>query len=346
MPHETVMAILAGGQGKRLWPLSNVERPKQFAPLFAGRSMLQLTFARAAGVVGAQAVYLIGNARYEELYRRQLPQLGEENLILEPAGRGTAPAVTLAALIGSRVAPGAVVVTIPADHVIPQPAEWVEAIRASVEFARAQDYLVCLGSPPSRGKTKFGYLVTGEVLGGTGAHPVKSVDRFVEKPDFATLDDLISSGACLRNMGTLAFRPDVLEVEMERFAPDTYRLVAGAVGEAKEALQEAYEEIVPSSVDEAILQHSDRVAVTEAHVESADGGDFVTLGDALGRDDNGNASLGRVVAVEATDNTVLAPDILVALVGVSGLVVVVEGDHILVCPAEETQRIREISENN
>jgi len=342
--HDAVIVILAGGAGKRLWPLSTAERPKQFAPLFAGRSMLQLTFARAAEVAGADAVYLVGNAQHADLYLDQLPRLARENLILEPVGRGTAAAVALAAVVCARTAPRAVVATIPSDHVIPDSAEWVESLRTALDFARDGGYLVCLGTPPRRGESKFGYLVAGETLGGTALHPVKSVRRFVEKPDVATLDDLVESGSCLRNTGIIAFRPELLISEMEQLAPDTYRPIAEAMDVSQEALQRAYAAISTRSADEAILQRTKRIAVTLGRAEITDAGDFRTLGDALGRDDQGNAFVGRVVAVDSIENTVVAPGVTVALVGVSGLVVVVEGDHILVCPADETQRIKEISE--
>lgn len=343
---DDVIAILAGGIGKRLWPLSTADRPKQFVPLFAGKSMLQLTFERAANLVGAGSVYLVGNAQHEDYYRNQLPDLPPERLFLEPEGRGTAAALALAATRFAEMMPGTVVATLPSDHVIPDADEWQAALRTALEFARANDALVCLGAPAKRRQTKFGYMVTGSVLGGTREHPVKAVQRFVEKPDAAALDDLVASGTCVRNMGTLVFRPEVLKAEMTRLAPDTYGPIAAAQGKPGGALQKAYEKIPPGSIDDTVLSRSKRVAVATGQILSADAGDFVSLGDALGRDESGNASVGRVVSVDASDNTVFADDVTVALVGVSGLVVVVEGDHILVCPAGETQRIKEISENS
>ena len=346
MSTDSVIAILAGGLGKRLWPLSSEDRPKQFLPLFQGRSMLQQTFERAAEVVGQDAIFLIGVARHESIYRDQLPHLGRQNLILEPTGRGTAAAVALATIVCSRAAPGASVATIPSDHIIPDPGQWMGAVRAGLDFAAHNERLVCLGTSPRAGETKFGYLVVGEIIGEEAGHPIREVMRFVEKPDSEELDALIVSGSCIRNMGTLMFRPQFLKDEMWRFAPQIIKPITDALEAVGQDLSQAYEALPSVSIDVAVLQQSQRVAVVLGEISSADAGDFVTLGDAIGRDDDGNAVVGRVVTVDANDNTVFADDVTVALVGVSDLVVVVEGDRILVCPAGETQRIKQISDNS
>jgi mannose-1-phosphate guanylyltransferase/mannose-6-phosphate isomerase len=343
--HDAVIVILAGGMGRRLWPLSTAERPKQFVPLFAGKSMLQNTFERAAAVVGADAVLLVGNLHHRDLYVEQLPELLTENLILEPEGRGTAAALALTVAICAEAAPGAAIATIPSDHVIPKPAEWIEAVRTGLDFARDNELVVCLGATPRPGETKFGYVIAGETIGGSQSHPVKMVRQFHEKPDAATLEDLMSRGSCLRNMGTLLFQPRVLASEMERLAPAIYSRISESANDSPAMLERAYAEVPTGSIDELVLQRSERLAVVSGRIESTDAGDFASLGDAVGRDDRGNASTGRVISVDSSNNTVFSDNATVALVGVSGLVVVVEGDRILVCPAEESQRIKEISED-
>lgn len=308
--------------------------------------MLQQTFERAVEVVGQDAVFLIGSARHESIYRDQLPHLGRQNLILEPTGRGTAAAVSLAAIVCSRAAPGASVATIPSDHIIPDPDQWMGALRAGLDFAVHNERLICLGTTPRAGESKFGYMVVGGIIGGEARHPIRDVTRFVEKPDPKELDALIASGSCVRNMGALMFRPRLLKDEMWRVAPQIIKPITDALEEGGQDLSRAYETLPYVSIDVAVLQQSQRVAVAIGDIASADAGDFVTLGDAIGRDDDGNAVVGRVVTVDANDNTVFADDVTVALVGVSDLVVVVEGDRILVCPAGETQRIKQISDNS
>lgn len=346
MSTEGIIAILAGGQGTRLWPLSTAERPKQFVSLFEGRSMLQVTFDRVASMVGPESVLVVGDSLHQSLYLEQLPDLPEANLILEPKGRGTAAAVALTSVVCGRVHPGLPVATIPSDHIIPDPDEWVSSILTALRFARSSDHLVCLGAPPPVAGKKFGYIVAQRAIGGTEQHPVLAVERFVEKPDAETLAALISDGNCYRNMGVVAFRPDVLATEMLAHLPEVYRPLSAAPSDSDSALAKAYDDVPVQSIDEAVLQRSTSVAVTIGRMESIDAGDFVTLGDALGRDEDGNATSGQIVAVDASDNTVFADDVTVALVGVSGLVVVVEGNRVLVCPADESQQIKQIPKNN
>ncbi|MGA7304674.1 MAG: hypothetical protein WBW88_07350, partial [Rhodothermales bacterium] len=205
--------------------------------------------------------------------------------------------------------------------------------------------VVCLGATPRPGETKFGYVIAGETIGGSQSHPVKMVRQFHENPDAATLEDLLSRGSCLRTMGTLMFQPRVLASEMERLAPAIYSRISESANDSPATLKRAYAEVPTGSIDEFVLQRSERLAVVSGRIESTDAGDFASLGDAVGRDDRGNASTGRVISVDSSNNTVFSDNATVALVGVSGLVVVVEGDRILVCPAEESQRIKEISED-
>lgn len=308
--------------------------------------MLQLTFERASRLVGAESVFLVGNARHGALYREQLPQLSANNLILEPEGRGTAPAVALAAVACSHLASGAAVATIPSDHVIAEPDEWLDGVGRGLAFAATNDRIVCLGTSPQSGETKFGYMVAGKRLGGDDEHPIREVERFVEKPDRESLEALIATGNCLRNMGTLMFRPDVLVGEMEKIIPEIINPIADAFTVSDDRLAGAYRELPVDSIDQALLQRSRRIGVVSGEIISSDAGDFATLGDAIGRDEQGNAFAGTVVSVDAGGNTVFAENVTVALVGVSEMVVVVEGDRILVCPADETQRIKEIQRND
>ncbi len=345
MSTEFAVMILAGGLGKRLWPLSSEEHPKQFLPLFGGRSMLQATFDRAVGLVGADRVFLIGNKRHEQLYREQLPDLPAENLVLEPIGKGTAAAVALAARVVSQRPEIRAAATIPADHVIPDAKPWSATLESALECAATTERIVCIGTEARRGETKFGYMLLGGVLN-EGDRSVRSVERFAEKPSADELDSMIDGGNCVRNMGMVAFHPGVMTREMDAFVPAVIEALGGVDWRDEQELAAAYANLPDVSVDEAVLQRSDRVACAVGQIANLDAGDFVTLGDAVGRDANGNASVGRIVAVDSERNTVFARESTVALVGVEGLVVVVEGDQILVCPATETQRIKKLSEKH
>ena len=338
---RTAIAILAGGRGTRLWPLSRPDRPKQFVPILPDGSMLQATFARARRIVGPEGILVVGNREHAHLYREQLPDLPPENLILEPTGLGTGPCVGLTASIEDTRGRFDVVVTVPADHVILEPDEWIAAIETAAGFAAENDRLVSVAALPDGPQVKFGYLQIGDRIGGTDRNPVFEGIRFVEKPDQTLLEEMLAAGTCLRNMGTLAFRPGSLLRDLTEHLPD----VASALAQAAKhdhsdgSLDAAYSTISDSSIDRALLQKVGGLAVVAAKIDSIDAGDFASIGQALETDERGNAIRGDAIMVDSSSNTVVSEHATVAVVGAEDLVVVVDGDTVLVCPKDETQRI-------
>ncbi|MFV1980035.1 MAG: sugar phosphate nucleotidyltransferase, partial [Rhodothermia bacterium] len=197
-----------------MWPLSKPQRPKQFVPILAEGSMLQATFSRARRVVDASDILIIGNREHRQLYLEQLPDLSPENLILEPERRGTAPCIAFAAALEAWKGRFGVMVTVPSDHIIPDPDDWVAALRVASKYAAMNDELVSIASIPDAPEVKFGYLITGNRVGGTQRNPVSRVVSFVEKPELQTLKSLLAGGRCLRNMGMIAFKPHVVLAEL------------------------------------------------------------------------------------------------------------------------------------
>jgi mannose-1-phosphate guanylyltransferase/mannose-6-phosphate isomerase len=339
------IAILAGGRGTRLWPLSTAKRPKQFAAILPDGSMLQATFARARRIAEPHQILVVGSRGHRHLYLEQLPELLEDNLILEPAGRGTAAAVVLTAAQESTRSRFQVVVSAPADHVIPDPEPWLSAVEAAAMHALSSRQLVSVGSFGDVLETKFGYLQTGGRVGGSETNPIYDALRFEEKPDDANLRKLAEQGNWVRNLGLIAFRPEVMMEEARRHHPELHDRMASAAaaGLADDVLGPAYDDVTPISIDEAILQHSDRLAVVSTRIRPIDAGDFATLDAVLDHDANANASVGPAITVDSSSNTIVANGAKVVLVGVSDLVVVVEDNTVLVCPKDQTQRIREVA---
>lgn len=345
-PERTAIAILAGGHGTRLWPLSTSQRPKQFVPLLPEGSMLQATFSRARRMVEVRDILVIGNREHRQLYLEQLPELLEGNLILEPVGLGTAPCIALVATLEAWKGRFDVLVTVPADHVIDDPDEWTAALGTGSAHAASSDALVSIASIPELLETKFGYLVTGDRVGGTKKNPVNRVVRFVEKPDRATLETLLSAGQCLRHMGMIAFKPRVMLEELARYAPK----ILGPLEVAREGgfddgvVDDAYSSMPNASIDVSLLQRTNRLLAVSSRIRSIDGGDFTSLAAILESDTYGNKIKGRSIMIDSTSNIVFSGDATVAGVGIRDLLIVVDEDTVLVCPKDQSQRVKELAD--
>lgn len=345
MYSRTAIAILAGGHGLRLWPLSRPERPKQFVPIFPEGSVLQSTFAWARRLRDPADILVVGNREHRHLYLEQLPELDEQNLILEPDVLGTAPCIGLTAALEAGRDRFDVIVTIPVDHVVVDFDEWAAVIETAGTHAAEHEHLVSIGAKPQAPDTKFGYIVVSDRVGGTDRHPISNVVRFVEKPDRQTLESLIASGRCLRNLGMVAFRPEILLEELQAHVPaiGIELLRAGEHGFEEASIERAYASMPNISIDVALLQETDRLVAATSGIRSIDAGDFASLGEALEADEDGNAVRGKAAAIDAASNTVLSEEAFVAVLGVRDLVIVVDDKTILVCPKDKTQRIREAS---
>ncbi len=331
--------ILSGGAGTRLWPLSLPERPKQLLALTGERTMLQMTALRIAG-----ATIIVAGEGHADEVERQLDEVGitPAALVLEPAARNTAPAIALAALVG---APDVPMLVMPSDHLIGD----VEAFRGAVQAAlpsAAEGWLVTFGITPERPETGYGYVERGEKIG-PGVH---RVERFREKPDAATAVAYMTDGKHLWNGGIFLFRPDAFLEALEAHAPE----VLAAAREAMEARREEGARLYPDaaafaaspsiSVDYAVMEKAERIAVAPVAMGWSDLGSWDSLHEAAAKDDAGNALGGEVLAIGSSGCLIRSDGPVVAAVGVSDLVIVATRDAVLVLPRGETQRVREAVE--
>jgi mannose-1-phosphate guanylyltransferase len=342
-PHVWIV-LLAGGVGSRFWPLSRTARPKQLLDLFGDGPMLRTTLSRALPLGAPERTIVVTSATLADEVAALLPEVPRAHILAEPAGRNTAPAIAWAALVARQADPDAVLMVLPADHHIPDPA----AFRAASEVALAAAVedggaLVTLGVAPTRPDTGYGYIERGAACGdGTWI-----VRRFVEKPDLARATEYVTSGTYLWNAG-MFFMPAALFLdELARHAPTLgepfLQLAARATGpEALSATIEAAWAGLPSiSIDYAVMEKSDRVRVALATFAWSDVGAWPALMDhrAPGAD---SFVRGDVVELDGGDNVLIAEGGVVATVGVRGLTVVHTPDATLVLPTAEAQRVREV----
>ena len=344
-------AILAGGTGTRLWPRSRQAHPKQFADITdSGRTMIQATVDRLAGVVDERHVFVVTGSAYAELAAAQLPGLSKEQIVVEPSGRNTAPAIALACLHLQRRDPQAVVAVLPADHVITAPAVFRAALARAGEAARA-GALVTLGIEPDFAHTGYGYIKRADAFSlEDPALPVYRVDRFLEKPDRATAEAFLREGGYYWNGGIFVFRVDVMLEEIRRQLPEVHGLlgaIASALGEpnADAVLAEQWQQMPSVSIDYGIMEHAQHVAMVPLQAGWNDVGSWDALESVLERDESDNfIPRGNAVAQDSWGNIVFTEKAIVALIGVDDLVVVEDGDALLIGHKHQMQKVRNVVE--
>ena len=337
--------VLSGGAGTRLWPASVSMYPKQLLPLVSGEStMLQDTVQRLDGVDNvADEVLVICNENHRFLVAEQLLAAGRSaRVLLEPEGRNTAPAVALGAFLESENGGDAVLLVMPADHVIPD----VEAFRAALEIGLgpARDgKLVTFGIVPTKAETGYGYIRA--IPKGAAAVPVES---FVEKPDSDTAKTYVDSGEYFWNSGMFLFRADAYLDALEQFAPEMHACCQKSIKQRQtdgNFVRPGIDDFLRSpsdSIDYAVMEKLEGFEVIPAGFEWHDLGSWDAWGPlakALPGDNRGDAEL---AAIDARGNIVRGTDRLVALIGVDDLVVVDTPDALLVCLKEDAQRIKEM----
>jgi mannose-1-phosphate guanylyltransferase/mannose-6-phosphate isomerase len=346
--------IMAGGSGTRLWPLSRAGYPKQFLVLVGTTSLFQQAAERLAALSGedlaVQAPLIVGNEEHRFLVLDQLREsrLEPSALVLEPTGRNTAPALTLAALAALECGADPVLAVTPADQTVTDAPAFARALREAVQVA-AEGAIVVLGVAPDRPETGYGYIRAGATSPTLGTHPV---ERFVEKPDLATAQAYLAEGGYFWNAGIFVLKASTWMAALERFRPDIAEACrtawAARVTEAKFVRpgREAFQAVPAESVDYAVMERcpgspfSIRMVALDAGWN--DLGAWEAVWQVAARDGQGNATRGDALVTDSSDTLVHSTSRFVAAVGVKDLVVVETPDAVLVASREKSQDVRSI----
>jgi mannose-1-phosphate guanylyltransferase len=324
--------VMAGGSGERFWPKSRKKYPKQLLPIVSKQSMLQETISRLNGVVSNNRIIIVTNKIQAAAIRKQAPLLPKENIIIEPVSKNTAPCIAVAAMAICKKDPDAVMVVLPADHVIKNVEKFQNDIKKAAELAYTKNVLVTLGIRPRGPHTGYGYIQKGIKIKKSSY----TVKKFAEKPNIEIAERYVRSGEYLWNSGMFIWKASVVLAEIQIYLPELHELCT------KYSSDNVYRKAENISIDYAIMEKTKCAVVLEASFDWDDAGSWSALDSHREKDINGNVIEGDVVYKDVHNSIMMTDGVLIAVVGVSDIVAVAEKGAILICPKDKAEDVKHI----
>jgi mannose-1-phosphate guanylyltransferase len=341
--------ILAGGSGTRFWPLGRDKKPKQFIPISGRATMIEDTVDRIRPLVPPERIWMVADSPRTLVLRRIFPRIPRDNFLVEPRARNTAPALVLATAKAWLENPEAVVVALPADHLIRDRKRFLKKVRASVAAASKEKALVIFGIPPTYPATGYGYIrfsKAGAVK--AGGEIFYSARSFEEKPSLEAADRYLAQGNAFWNSGIFVWEANAFARKVAAYSPELApgwdKMVRALRRGRRAGVIAAFESLPPLSIDYALMEKAGDVLVGEGDFGWSDVGAWSSLLEIWPRDRDGNVCRGELLTLETRGCLVHNPGKLTALVGVRDLVVVDTDDALLICSADRDQRVKEIVE--
>ncbi|MCL1851352.1 MAG: sugar phosphate nucleotidyltransferase [Bacteroidetes bacterium] len=341
--------IMAGGIGVRFWPTSRTETPKQFIDILGdGRTLIQKTYDRFCNICPKENIYIVTNAIYKELVKKQLPDMPDEQIVLEPARRNTAPCIAYANYKIKDKNPNAVIVVAPSDHIILKEDVFIDVINSGLQAVEQNDWLLTIGIRPSYPNTGYGYIQYNEDRNYEKNKAIFEVKTFTEKPELEMAQQFIDSGDFLWNSGIFMWSLKTVEDAFQMFLPEVDSLFKQGDGlyntkEEPAFIQKIYEMCRNISVDYGIMEKAQNVHVYAAEFGWSDLGTWGALYDIKNKDDNKNAIVGKRVKTYDTKGCIVnvKPYKVTVLQGLEDFIVVDTDDVLLICKRSEEQQIRQ-----
>lgn len=340
--------LMAGGIGSRFWPMSTEEFPKQFHDVLGmGKTLLQMSFDRMLLVCPQENIYIVTNSDYKELVKQQLPSIDENQILLEPSRKNTAPCVAYASYKIKKSNPNATLVVAPSDHIVMKEDAFKETLEIALDKAKSEDCLVTLGIKPSRPDTGYGYIQFLENVEGT-SDLVRDVKMFTEKPNLELAKEFISSGDFYWNAGIFVWTVDSIIKSFEKHLNEIHELFQEGMNVYNTELEASFIEQTYSvckniSIDYGIMEKAQNVFVVLSDFGWSDLGTWGALYGHIDKDKNNNAVIGDKTNIyDSSDCIVRLPkDKLAVIQGLDDFIVVEEKGVLLICKKEEEQRIKE-----
>lgn len=343
-PDNTYVIIMAGGVGSRFWPYSRKSHPKQFLDVLGvGKSLLQLTYHRFLSLCSSENIYIVSNQDYYDLIKKQLPDLTDDQILLEPNQRNTAPCIAYASYKIAKKNPNAVTVVTPADHAVFMEDDFIKSCKTAVDFAEENGHMVTIGIKPSRPETGYGYIQFVE-----SDDPVKKVKTFTEKPQLELAQTFLESGDFVWNAGIFIWNVKTIAEAFDRFLPEiseTFSVIADHyyTTEETQKIAWAYARTKAISIDYGVMEKAENVYVVLGDFGWSDLGSWSSLHEYHDKDHNNNVIDGNAMLYESNDCIVRAPkNKLVVVQGLEGYLIADCEDVLMICNKDDEKKIRSI----
>lgn len=346
---KIVAVIMAGGKGERFWPRSRKSMPKQFLSLTDdGKTMIQHTVERISPLATIEDVLIVTNKNYEALVKEQLPDLPDENILLEPKAKNTAPCIGLAATYIKKKYEDAVMMVLPSDHLIKFNGIFINTLKEAVQVAEQEENMVTIGITPNYPETGYGYINFGEEKPGT--NNVYKVERFVEKPNLELAKEYLDSGKYLWNSGMFVWKASTILNQFERYLPEMYEglvRIEEVIGTEQEerVLEHEFDCFHGESIDYGIMEKANNIYTLPGSFGWDDVGSWLALERFNRTNDDGNVISGNVVSINTKNAIVQGTNKLIATIGVENLIIVDTEDATLICAKDSTQDVKKVIEN-
>ncbi len=337
---------MAGGVGSRFWPVSTTEFPKQFHDMLgSGETLIQKTFSRLSKIIPVENILILTNEKYNHIVLEQLPQVKQEQVLLEPAMRNTAPCILYASLKIQKQNPDAVMVVAPSDHWIEDEKAFTDNLQSCFDFCSKENALMTLGIQPTFPNTGFGYIEFDK----TDTNPIKKVSQFREKPDYETAKSFLDSGNFLWNGGIFIWSVKSITAAFEKFQPQMNALFHQGfesynTANEKQFIEDNYALAENISIDYAVMENAENVYVLPATFDWNDLGTWGSLHEKLDKDENNNAVINATVVLENASNNIVRTDSkkLIIIDGLDDYIIVDKDDVLLIYPKNKEQDIKAV----
>lgn len=339
--------IMAGGIGSRFWPRSKEKTPKQLLKILGENTMIQSTVDRLDGIISKENIFIITNKIQREEIIRQLPEIPAENILEEPFGRNTAACIGLASIIIEEKCDDAVIVVLPADHIIRDKESFHKTLALAADFADKDKGLVTIGIIPTRPETGYGYIQIDDEIITDNIHKVLT---FAEKPNYATAVRFLESGDFLWNSGMFIWRIDSILEEMRKYMPELSEGLEIIKKDIKtsnftEVLINVYGQLRKISIDYGVMEKSQKVFLVKGDFGWSDVGSWEEVYQLSPKNDEGNALVGQVFTDDTTESYIYSPNKFTAVIGAENFIVINTDDALLICRRDKAQDVKKVIEH-